>query len=51
MQVSVVGIIRAVETSTTKVSFIIDDHTATIEAINYVGTDGVLNLITKKSIS
>jgi len=38
--VTIVGLVRAVETTTTKVAFVMDDQTATIEAINYVGTDG-----------
>jgi len=39
--VTIVGIVRRVETSTTRVSFLLDDQTGTIEAINYVGTDEV----------
>jgi len=37
--VTVVGLVKRVETTTTKNSFFIDDQTATIEAVNYVGTD------------
>jgi len=36
----ILGIVRRVETSTTKVTFLMDDNTGTIEAIHYVGTDG-----------
>jgi len=38
--VTLVGLVRGVETSTTKVSMYLDDQTGTIECINYVGTDG-----------
>ncbi|CAL8139420.1 unnamed protein product [Orchesella dallaii] len=38
--VTLVGLVRAVETSTTKISMHIEDQTGTIECVNYVGTDG-----------
>jgi len=41
---TVVGLIRSVETSTTKIAMYLDDQTGTIECVNYVGTDGVSRL-------
>lgn len=39
--VTIVGLVRSVETTTTKMSMYIEDQTGTIECVNYVGTDGV----------
>lgn len=38
-QVSIVGLVKKVETSSTKISYIIDDMTGCIEAHTYTGTD------------
>ncbi|ODM90796.1 Replication protein A 32 kDa subunit [Orchesella cincta] len=38
--VTLVGLVRSVETSTTKVSMFIEDQTGTMECVNYGGTDG-----------
>lgn len=37
--VTIVGIVRSVEVSSTKVSYVIDDHTATINVIKYADGD------------
>ncbi len=44
--VTVVGLVRSVETTTTKMSMYIEDQTGTIQCVNYVGTDGVNYLTT-----
>jgi len=41
--VTIVGVVRKVESTTTKMSMWIDDQTGTMECINYVGTEGDSN--------
>ena len=39
LQVSLLGLVKSVETSSTKISYVIDDMTGCIEAHTYTGTD------------